>query len=138
MVVSIDVDTYMRADPGRTGDLSEALGQGSDFENEFGYYLDPVSPNLPSFPQGWQDRFIEIDFGDVRAYFVEPNDVAVSKYMRGEERDMRWLRAGLKVGLLDIDVIERRIGSAPALDGELPAARKRIAMHRKSLKLVSG
>ncbi len=138
MVMSIDVDTYMRRDPSRTGELQAALGQGSDFENEFGYYLDPVSPNLPSFPEGWQDRLIEIDFGEVRAYFVEPNDVAVSKYMRGEERDLRWLRAGLKSKLLDMDTIERRIGSAPALDGELPAARKRIASHRQSLKLVSG
>jgi hypothetical protein len=111
MVGSIDVDTYMKADPGRTGDLSEALGQG---------------------------RLIEIDFGDVRAYFVEPNDVAVSKYMRGEERDLRWLRAGLKSKLLNMDIIERRIGSAPALDGELPAARKRISAHRKSLKLFNG
>lgn len=58
-----------------------------------------------------------------------------SKYMRGEERDLRWLRSGLKDQLLDIDIIERRIGSAPCLDGELPAARKRIAAHRKSLKL---
>lgn len=134
MVVSIDVDTYLKADPGRTGDLVQALGQGSAFEDEFGYYLDPVSPNLPSFPEGWQDRLILIEFPGVKAYFVEPNDVAVSKYMRGEERDLRWLRAGLKAKLLDIDVIERRVGTAPALEGELPAARKRIAMHKRSLK----
>lgn len=135
MVMSIDVDTYMKADPGRTGELCEALGQGSTFEDEHGYYLDPVSPNLPSFPEGWQDRLILIDFGDVRAFFVDPNDVAVSKYIRGDERDMRWLREGLSSGLLNIDTIERRMGSAPTLDGELPAARKRLAGHRKRLKL---
>ncbi|RZI80378.1 MAG: hypothetical protein EOP38_22625 [Rubrivivax sp.] len=136
MVVSIDVDTYMKADPGRTGELSEALGQGSPFEDEHGYYLDPVSPNLPSFPEGWRDRLIQIDFGEVRAFFVEPNDVAVSKYIRGDERDMRWLREGLSSGLLNMDTIERRIGSAPTADErELPAARKRMAGHRKRLKL---
>lgn len=133
MVISIDVDTYLKNDPQRTGELVQALGQGSAFEDEFGYYLDPVSPKLPSFPQGWQDRLIPLDFGDVKAFFVEPNDVAVSKYMRGEDRDMRWLLAGLKGGLLDLDVIERRVASAPALDGELAAARKRIAKHRKRL-----
>ncbi len=136
MVVSIDVDTYLKADPGRTGELSDALGQGSPFEDEHGYYLDPVSPHLPSFPEGWQQRLILIDFGDVRAFFVEPNDVAVSKYIRGDERDMRWLREGLSSGLLNMDVIERRIGSAPTADDtELPAARRRIAGHRKRLKL---
>ena len=135
MVMSIDLDAYMKSDPGRTGELCYALGQGSLFEEENGYYLDPVSPNLPSFPEGWQDRLILIDFGDVRAFFVEPDDVAVSKYVRGDERDMRWLREGLRSGLLNIDTIERRIGSAPTLEGELPAARKRIAGHRKRLKL---
>lgn len=133
MVMSIDVDTYLKNDPQRTGELVQALGQGSAFEDEHGYYLDPVSPNLPSFPEGWQDRLVQIDFGDVKAFFVEANDVAVSKYMRGEDRDLRWLLAGLKAGLIDLDVIERRVGSAPALDGELAAARKRIAQHRKRL-----
>jgi hypothetical protein len=49
---------------------------------------------------------------------------------------MRWLREGLSSGLLNMDVIERRIGSAPTADDtELPAARRRIAGHRKRLKL---
>lgn len=135
MVLSIDVDVYMKADPDRTGMLVEALGQGSPFEDECGYYLDPVSPNLPSFPEGWRYRLIELDFGDVRAFFVEPNDVAVSKYIRGEERDMRWLRFGLASGLLSMAVIEHRVGSAPTLEGELPAARKRMAGHKARMKL---
>lgn len=136
MVMSIDVDTYMKSDPGGTGALSGALGQGSPFEDEHGYYLDPVSPHLPSFPEGWQDRLVLIDFGDVQAYFVEANDVAVSKYIRGDERDMRWLREGLRSGLLNIDAIERRIASAPtAEDSKLPKARRRIAGHRRRLKI---
>ena len=136
MVMSIDVDTYLKNDPQRTYELAQALGHGSAFEDEFGYYLDPVSPSLPSFPEGWQERLIPLDFGDVKAFFVQPDDVAVSKYMRGEERDLRWLLAGLKSGLLDMHTIERRIASAPALEGELPAARKRMARHRKALKLT--
>ncbi len=72
---------------------------------------------------------------DTTAFFVEPNDVAVSKYMRGDERDLRWLRAGLQGQLIDIGVIERRIASAPALDGGLAEACKRIANHKKRLKL---
>ena len=65
MVMSIDVDTYLKNDPQRTYELAQALGQGSVFEDEFGYYLDPVSPSLPSFPEGWQERLIPLDFGDV-------------------------------------------------------------------------
>ena len=48
---------------------------------------------------------------------------------------MRWLREGLRYGLLRIATIERRLASAPALEGELPAARRRLAGHKKRLKL---
>ena len=142
IVVALIVDRDQRRPGGQVAQhvaedpVAQALGQGSVFEDEFGYYLDPVSPSLPSFPEGWQERLIPLDFGDVKAFFVQPDDVAVSKYMRGEERDLRWLLAGLKSGLLDMHTIERRIASAPALEGELPAARKRMARHRKALKLT--
>ena len=72
MVMSIDVDTYLKNDPERTGELVEALGQGSAFEDAFGYYLDPVSPSLPSFPGGWQDRLLLLGFGDVKAFLSIP------------------------------------------------------------------
>lgn len=134
MTMSIDVDAYLKADPLRTGELWKALGQGSPFEDEHGYYLDPVSPNLPSFPEGWERRLIVVDFGEVRAFFVDANDVAVSKYIRGERRDMEWLLSGLRDGLLSIPIIENRLGTANAEEGELPAARKRLAGHRRRLK----
>ena len=52
MVMSIDVDTYLKNDPQRTYELAQALGQGSVFEDEFGYYLDP--PRWPpKFPRLW-------------------------------------------------------------------------------------
>jgi hypothetical protein len=132
MVVSIDVDVYLKNDPQRTGELVEALGQGSTFEDDHGYYLDPVSPNLPSFPQSWESRLLELDFGDIKAFFVDPNDVGVSKYVRGDDRDMRWLRAGLNAGLLNFDLMLQRMGSARVLnEAELTAARKRLERHRK-------
>lgn len=136
MVMSVDVDLYIKADPGRTGELKFSLGQGSEFEEEWGYYLDPVSPQLPSFPEGWNERLIRHDFGDVSAHFVSPNDIAVSKYIRGEPRDLRWLKVGLRIGLLDLDVIERMVGSAPALEGEASAARRLIKRHRLWLKTM--
>lgn len=133
MIMSIDVDMYIKNDPSRTSDLHEKLGQGSEFENTNGYYADPVSPKLASLPEGWQNRLIEYHFGDVKAFFLDPDDAAVSKYVRGDERDLRWIHAGLEAGILKIKTIEQRIGSAPTLDGELEAARERISQDKKSL-----
>ena len=44
MAASLDVDAFSKGDPGRIFDLAPALGQGSPFESEHGYYLDPISP----------------------------------------------------------------------------------------------
>lgn len=111
MVMSIDVDTYMKADPGRTGELCDALGQGSPFEYEHGYYLDPVSPNLPSFPEGWQDRLIQCNqfkiwVVGVRAYTTHQLERSAScarshrRLMRLENRHIRRTPNRMGSGLL--------------------------------------
>ena len=41
------------------------------------------------------------------AYFLDPDDAAVSKYARCEPRDREWIRAGLLAGLLSIAKIDR-------------------------------
>jgi hypothetical protein len=110
MLMSIDVDCFTRRDPGRIFDLNEALGEGSPFEAEHGYYLDPVSPRLPTLPGQWEYRLIRVPLGEgLTVFFLEPNDAAVSKYARGEPRDREWIRAGLAAGLLSAPVIESRL-----------------------------
>lgn len=117
MLMSIDVDCYAKADPGRTLELKEALGEGSAFEAANGYYLDPVSPDLPVLPDRWEPRLIPVELGDgIVVHFLEPNDAAVSKYARGEPRDREWIRAGLEAGLLSAPVIESRFRQTPFLD----------------------
>lgn len=44
----------------------------------------------------------------VTAWFLDPNDAAVSKYARGGLRDGDWIRAVLRVGLLSLPTIEYR------------------------------
>ena len=56
MVHSIDVDLYPRQDPGRAEEIARALGLGTDFEQENGYYADAVSPSLPTLPDDWESR----------------------------------------------------------------------------------
>lgn len=116
MLMSIDVDCYTKADPGRILELEKALGEGSAFEAANGYYLDPVSPDLPMLPDQWEPRLIPIGLGDgTVVYFLEPNDAAVSKYARGDPRDREWIRAGLKAGILSAPIIESRFRQTPFL-----------------------
>jgi hypothetical protein len=109
MTMSIDVDAYTKTDPGRIDAAAKELGQGSAFELENGFYLDPISPQLPTLPAGWEQRLFKISFLDgIAIHFLDPNDAAVSKYARSEPRDREWLRAGLRAGLLSAATIEYR------------------------------
>lgn len=110
MTGSIDVDLYPKNDPGRITEIAQMLGLGSAFEREYGYYADVASPMLPTLPEGWEQRLIQVAFdAGVTAWFLEPNDAAISKYARSEPRDREWIRAGLKINLLSLPTIEYRL-----------------------------
>lgn len=119
MLMSIDVDCFTRQDPGRVFALRQALGEGSPFEAAHGYYLDPVSPNLPTLPDQWEFRLVRVPLKHgLTVFFLDPNDAAVSKYARGEPRDRDWIRAGLAAGLFSAPIIESRLRDTTFLDDE--------------------
>ena len=117
MILSNDLNAYPRLDSGSAGTFNKAWGQGSAFERQHGYYFDAVSPNLPTLPPGWQDRLIALQLqSGVKASFLEPNDAAISKYARGEERDRRWIREGLRASILSLATLEYRCRETDFLD----------------------
>lgn len=128
MAASIDVDAFTKGDPARVFELAGALGAGSPFEREFGYYLDPISPRVATLPAGWEARLTRIQLGPaVAAWFLEVNDAAVSKYARMEPRDREWIRPGLRAGILSLAVLEARFATTTFLDAD-EAARARGAI----------
>ena len=115
--MSIDVDCYTRREPERIFELQHALGEGSAFEAANGYFLDPVSPNLPTLPAQWEFRLVKIPLKNgVTVFFLDPNDAAISKYARSEPRDREWIRAGFAAGLLSAPMIESRLRDTVFLD----------------------
>jgi len=128
MAMSVDVDAYTRGDPQRVFELAGALGQGSSFEAEHGYYLDPISPRVATLPAGWEQRLVRIELEPgLAAWFLEPNDAAVSKYARMEPRDREWIRAGLQAGLLSLAILDARFAQTAFLDAA-ESARARSAL----------
>lgn len=128
MTMSNDVDCYPSGDPGRVFELPPTLGQESDFAREHGYYLDPVSPRLPTLPDGWESRLIEVKLDNgILLKCLEPNDAAISKYARGEVRDQEWIRAGLEASILSMATIKHRLQFTLFLDdGEERASKERV------------
>jgi hypothetical protein len=131
MILSVDVDLYPRLDPGRASEIGAALGQSSSFEEEHGIYADAVLPALAALPEDWELRLRRIEFeGGLIGFFLDPDDAAVSKLARSEPRDLRWVRAGLRAGLLNAQLIESRMASAAFLD-QAEHDRARDSLHRQ-------
>ena len=120
MLISRDVDIYTKLDPGRVfieiADSKTGITEGSKFHLKHGFYADPISPKIPvTLAQG------------VVANFIEPNDVAIAKLARSEENDIRWVRAGVKAGIIQLDVLEARVKTTHnILKGELKKIRSSI------------
>ncbi len=140
MAASIDVDAYCRDDPARTLDLAPALGQGSPFEAEHGFFLDPITPRVATLPAGWEARLVRQQLGpDLAAWFLEPHDAAVSKYARMEPRDREWIRPGLRAGILSLPVLEVRFEGTSFLDPtEQARARRALDEDRRWLRSGGG
>lgn len=117
MLVSNEVDAYPERDPALANELVRRWGQGSEFQKAHGYYFDPISPWLPTLPEGWRARLIELALpAGARAKFLEPNDAAVSKYARGEPKDRAWIREGLRASILSLATLEYRFRETSFLD----------------------
>ena len=68
----------------------------------------------------------------VVANFIDPNDVAIAKLARSEENDIRWVRAGVNAGIIQIDTLEARLKTTHnILKGEL----KKI---KASMRAIAG
>ena len=118
MAMSNNVACYTRNDPDRIFELVGALGEHSKYHEKSGFYLDAVGPNLATLPEGWKDRLIKVERHALRAWFLEPNDAAVSKYARGEPRDSRWIRAGIRAGVVSLPMVQARMRSTTFIDHE--------------------
>lgn len=118
MSMSIDVDAYTRADPGRIFDLRNALGEDSPFHKDHGIYLDAVSPDLPTLPDGWESRMRKIERDGLIVWFLHPDDAAVSKLARLDENDVRWVRAGVAARLISPPMVKAHFAVTRFLDAE--------------------
>jgi hypothetical protein len=103
--------------PGESPEASEHInalfGEGSQFHETHGFYIDGVDENTAVLPVDWLTRAIvrSIDVGKriVTAIAPCPEDIIVSKLARLDDKDRKFVEAFNAVRPLDPDVIEKRI-----------------------------
>ena len=114
LLVSREADVYPRNYPERAELIDGSIGEGSPFEQEFGYYAHGVGPETAVLPEGWQQRLVVV-FGPntrmVRGWCLEAHDLAIAKLVAGREKDLNFVGVMRRFAMVDGDVLQARLGA---------------------------
>lgn len=110
---SLEVDCYPLEDPAKADLIDGSIGELSPFHETFGYYAHGIGPETASLPSGWQGRVVRYESqntGGVVGLCLSPADLAASKLLAGREKDLEFVRAMLRAGMVAEATI-RSLGS---------------------------
>lgn len=103
----IGIRTDGGEDAATVSDLIDGtIGEGSQFDETFGYYAHGVEEGTALMPRDWRTRAVHLplcDQPDVACICPDVNDIAISKLCAWREKDQAWLRAARSAGLLDME-----------------------------------
>jgi len=88
---SVEAGVYPRNRPERSDLIDGAIGEGSQFHEQFGYYAQGVGGATATLPAGWQKRLVRIgsaNTGRTAGLCLEVHDLAISKYVAGRDKDL--------------------------------------------------
>jgi hypothetical protein len=89
------------------------FGQGSQFHQTHGFYIDGVDENTARLPPGWQARALmrPVDLGGKAVLAVAPcpEDLVVSKLARLDPKDKEFIETYHAARPLDLNTIEQRV-----------------------------
>jgi hypothetical protein len=94
-LASMEADMYPLNFPERAELVDGSIGEGSFFHETFGYYAQGVGPGTATLPEGWQRRLVSVRNSNTRGVeglCLEVNDLALSKYVAGREKDLAFTR----------------------------------------------
>jgi hypothetical protein len=118
---SMEADLYPRSNPELADKVDGAIGEGSRFHEQFGYYAQGVAPDTATLPRGWQRRLVRIENSNTGGYAglcLEVHDLALSKYAAGREKDIGFTRELARHGMTDKKTLSKRLAET-TLDAAL-------------------
>jgi hypothetical protein len=124
---SMEADVYPRWAPQKADKIDGALGDGSAFHAQYGYYAHAVGPDTAKAPAGWMTRLVEVPIPPrpasrqaATAWCIEAHDLVLAKLAAGRDRDWEFARICVEHGLCDLATLLERCT-------DLPLAREDVA-----------
>jgi hypothetical protein len=121
---SMEADLYPRSKPDLADKVDGAIGEGSRFHEQYGYYAQGVAPDTATLPRGWQRRLVRVENANTGGYAglcLEMHDLAISKYAAGREKDLEFTHELARHGMTDKKTLLKRL-SATRLEAALARA----------------
>lgn len=106
LVESMEADVYPMQRPELAELIEGAIGEGSPFHDQFGYYAQGVGPETAVLPNGWQERLVRIQNPNTDlkvGYCLDPHDLAISKLAAGREKDWPFVAEMIRYSFVDVD-----------------------------------
>jgi hypothetical protein len=110
LLESMEADIYPLHRPELSDFIDGALGDGSPFDQQFGYFAHGVGPETAKAPAGWEGRLVRVDIpprlrSDRRpvAWCLERHDLVLAKLARGFDRDWGYARVAIREGIVELD-----------------------------------
>ena len=118
--------------------IDGAMGEGSPFEDAFGYYAQGVDSSTCTLPLGWRDRLIRIQSNNTNGsigYCLDLIDLFLSKCFANREKDVDFNKTLLYNGLLSTPELYKRLELMPVDDQS--KSRMKIFIDRHTLSMPS-
>jgi hypothetical protein len=99
--VSMEADIYPLQAPELADKIDGAIGEGSKFHQQFGYYAQGVGPDTATLPKDWRQRVHRVqnpNTNDRIGYCLDVVDLFLSKAAAGREKDRDFCMALIEHG----------------------------------------
>jgi len=91
LLVSMEADVYPRQPTELSELIDGSIGEGSPFQNTFGYFAHGIGPETAVLPSGWDERLVKVEnpntFG-ARGWCLEVHELAIARHVAGREKDI--------------------------------------------------
>jgi hypothetical protein len=127
--MSAEADIYPLEAPELADQIEGAIGEGSDFHSNMGFYAQGVGPETATLPEGWIHRVHRIQNAntDLRVGLcLSVVDLFMSKAWAGREKDREFCRGLLQHAFVEIEEALAMVPRMPLDEAQRQTLARRI------------
>jgi hypothetical protein len=129
LLVSMEMDVYPKNKPELADKIDGAIGEGSSFHEQNGYYAQGVGPETAVLPDGWQERLIVVNnenTNGVSGLCLEVHDLAISKLVAARPKDFEFIQELIRQNMIEQMTLTERLAETRLSKAEKCSVMPRI------------